>query len=138
MDKVEQAARALLEAIQPQNVPIAMTLGAYYDRIWERAEALRAALAEHGWQPIETAPKGRKVIAGYWNSAGKWRTVMACYYLEGTLDCETNDSGWAPEGWYEESETHEDIMPCDCEPTYWHALFEPPVLAAAEKEPKNG
>lgn len=78
------------------------------------------------WQDIATAPKGRKLIAGYTNRAGKWRTVMACYYKPETLESELEESGWAEEGWYEESETHEEIMPCDCEPTHWMPLPPPP------------
>lgn len=134
---LEQAARALLSALEKE----AEDREHYYREIAD----LRAALAAEsgrgsGWQPIETAPKGRKVIVGYRNSLGKWRTVMGCYYLAGTLESDADDSGWAPEGWYEESETHEDIMPCDCEPTHWQPLPEPPtdVLAAAQEGSKNG
>ena len=80
-----------------------------------------------GWQPIETAPKGRKVLAGYFNKLGNWRTVMACYYLPQTLEApddifdETSD-GYAPEGWYEESESQESILPTDEPPTHWMPL----------------
>lgn len=28
------------------------------------------------WQPIETAPKGKKLIAGYRNDYGKWRITV--------------------------------------------------------------
>ena len=75
-----------------------------------------------GWNPIETAPKGKKVIAGYWNKHGKWRSVMARYYLPETLDSDHTESGFSDEGWYEESETYEEIMPTDCEPTHWQPL----------------
>jgi len=82
------------------------------------------------WQPIETAPKGRKIIAGYHNALGKWRSIMATYYPPGTLEagesCDDSDEqGYAPEGWYEESETHDEIMPCQT-PTHWMPLSEPP------------
>lgn len=78
-----------------------------------------------GWQPIETAPKGRKIIAGYFNSSGKWRTIMACYFEAKTLDAnhdyiDGDEDGFAPEGWYEISETHcEDLLPTDHPPTHW-------------------
>ncbi len=85
------------------------------------------------WRPIETAPKGRKVIAGYWNALGKWRTITARYYTPETLDSEHTQSGFASEGWYEESESIEEIMPTDCEPSHWMPLPNPPTVPSAEK-----
>jgi hypothetical protein len=83
------------------------------------------------WQPIETAPKGRKVIVAYRNRLGKWRTVMGHYYLPQTLQMENDrddldDDGYAPEGWYEESETQDAILPTEEPPTHWMALPTPP------------
>lgn len=54
------------------------------------------------WQSVETAPKGRKIIAGYFNGLGNWRSVMACYYLPKTLDWNSDfdggdEDGFAPE-----------------------------------------
>lgn len=76
------------------------------------------------WQPIETAPKGVKVLAGFRNSHGHWRTILATYYVEGSLDWEDGEGDYAPEGWYEETETHDTILPCA--PTHWQSLPEPP------------
>jgi hypothetical protein len=90
------------------------------------------------WQPIETAPKGVKLIAGYPNRLGKWRSVMACYYLPGTLACDddsADESGYAPEGWYEESETHDHIMRTDEPPTHWMPL---PKSPTATKSSEHG
>jgi hypothetical protein len=80
------------------------------------------------WQTIESAPKKRKVIAGYWNDHGKWRTITARYYVANSLDDYTGDeeSGYAPEGWYEEYESNEEIYPCR-QPTHWMPLPTPPV-----------
>jgi hypothetical protein len=77
------------------------------------------------WQKIETAPKGKKLIAGYLNSLGNWRSIMACYYLPGTLPATDDwiaDGEYAPEGWYEESESHETILKTDETPTHWMPL----------------
>ncbi len=82
--------------------------------------------AECEWRPIETAPKGRKLIVGYRNCMGNWRTVMACYYPPDTLDSEDTKSEFADEGWYEESETHEKIMRTDEEPSHWMPLPDEP------------
>lgn len=81
---------------------------------------------EQGWQPIETAPKMRKLIVGYANALGKWRTILAQYWLDGELESETDDSGFAPEGWYEATEAYEYLMPVDLEPTHWMPLPDPP------------
>lgn len=77
------------------------------------------------WRDIATAPKGQKVIAGYRNQLGKWRSVMACYYLPGTLPATDDwiaDGECAPEGWYEESESHETLLKTDEPPTHWMPL----------------
>jgi hypothetical protein len=75
------------------------------------------------WQPIETAPKDKKIIGGYWNELGKWRSIMARYYSPGTLEAgescnEIDEDRYAPEGWYEESETQDEIFRCET-PTHW-------------------
>jgi hypothetical protein len=66
-----------------------------------------------GWMPIDTAPKMKKVIVGYYNKLGNWRSVMAMYYAPGTLelldDVDDTDDGYAPEGWYELCENAETI-----------------------------
>lgn len=94
------------------------------------AKGLDAFTWAHEWQPIETAPKQKKVIAGYFNPLGKWRSVMARYYVENELEWHDQSpnygEGFAPEGWYELCETHEDILPADCEPTHWMLLPAPP------------
>lgn len=78
------------------------------------------------WLPIETAPRALKLIAGYRNALGKWRSVMGRYYPEGTLESDTDESGFAPEGWYEETESYEYLMPMGVNPTHWLPLPGPP------------
>jgi hypothetical protein len=98
----------------------------------EPLAASPAVQAVPTWQPIETAPKGRKIVVGYPNRLGKWRTVIACYYLPQTLQREDefdgdDDDGYAPEGWYEESETQDGILPTDEAPTHWQPLPAAPI-----------
>lgn len=82
------------------------------------------------WLPIESAPKGQKLIVGYTNNNGKWRTVLAQYWLPDTLESDHTENGFADEGWYESTEAYEELAPIDYEPTHWMPL--PPPL----KEPK--
>jgi hypothetical protein len=89
------------------------------------------------WQSIETAPKQRKLIVGYANRLGKWRTVLATYYTEGTLESDTNESGFSPEGWYEATEAYEYLMPVEHEPTHWMRLPAPPEVNATADEGDN-
>ena len=84
------------------------------------------------WQPIETAPKDKKVLAAFKNEYGKWRRIIASYYSPGTLSLSDDDDPQVADengfntvgGWYEESETHDFILPC--RPTHWQALPKEP------------
>jgi hypothetical protein len=78
------------------------------------------------WRPINTAPKNRKLIVGYLNPLRKWRTILASYHTEGTLESDTDESGFAPEGWYEATEAYEYLMPVEHEPSHWMPLPDPP------------
>lgn len=89
------------------------------------------------WQPIETAPKMRKIIVHYLNPLGKSRTVMACYYTEKALEMHDDyedvgtwddDAGcsYADAGWYEEHDSDSPVMPLGGTPTHWMPLPEPP------------
>lgn len=84
--------------------------------------AAPAAPSVPQWQPIETAPKGRILLVGYTNRAGKWRTVRGRYYEAETLESEMSEDGWAPEGWYEEADNAEEINFTDEPPTHWMPL----------------
>lgn len=80
------------------------------------------------WQPIETAPKRTRVVVGYRNSQGKWRTAMATYFTEDDI------AGWENDcspGWYERSYAHEAeneyVYALEAEPRCWQSLPpEPP------------
>lgn len=122
-----------------------------YDELMEAEKQARAALApsETGsvdhWQPIDTAPKGRKVIVHYLNPLGNARVVMARYYPQHTLEMdddpgETGDydeaSGviYAPEGWYEEHDSDEPILPLGGVPSHWTAVPAPPGAESPASE----
>lgn len=86
------------------------------------------------WQPIETAPKDVKVLVAYQNRLGNWRVVTACYHTQldwsdDYLRDDDDESEYAPEGWYEESESSETIYCTDCPPTHWMPLPAPPEAA---------
>ena len=110
------------------------------DDIKKYREAAGAAVQPNGatWQPIETAPKQRKIIVHYLNEAEKHRTVMACYYGEKSLEMHDDyddvgtwdeESGtlFADAGWYEEHDSDNPILPLGGVPTHWMQLPEPPA-----------
>ncbi len=101
-----------------------------------QADASAPALSEKfnvrsEWRPIETAPKGRKIICGFLNGAGKWRTVMGQYIRAFTMETEDGwgdegeDAFYVPEGWYEDVYT-EEIAGETIHPTHWMPLPSPP------------
>ena len=91
-----------------------------------------------GWQPIETAPKGKKVIvfgqvpnmmhpqtsiARYWT--GHTLPVAEGFEDEGWADVDANGDVFMPEGWYEET-MGEEAPVVNIRPTHWMKLPEPP------------
>jgi hypothetical protein len=83
-----------------------------------------------------SGPQRKKVLGGFSNVLGNWRTVTACFYPKGTLEAGedlpddlVDEDGYAPAGWYELSETHDTIMPITL--THWRPLPPPPALRAA-------
>lgn len=94
-----------------------------------RRLAARLSGMAAGWQPIETAPKRTRVIVGYHNSQGKWRTAMATYFTEDDIaDWENDDCS---PGWYERSYAHEAeneyVYALEAGPRCWQSLPpEPP------------
>lgn len=132
MTKLEQAARQALEALEAETHPD-WDCNSYHPKISSAIEALREALeaapqpAAVGqepvvWQPIDTAPNGKIVLVHYKNRLGNGRTMRARYHLSETLESDNTESGWADEGWYEESEAYEYLMPLEGTPTHWMPL----------------
>jgi hypothetical protein len=82
------------------------------------------------WQPIETAPKNTKVLVAYLNTRGKWRVVTACYHTQFPWPDDywrdDDESEYAPEGWYEDSDSFETTDPTSETPSHWQPLPPPP------------
>lgn len=95
-----------------------------------RSPSPDAAMGE--WRAIESAPKGRKLILGYRNALGKWRTVTGCYYERGELDFEPEDMDEGDvngAGWYEDSDSLDEITFTREPPTHWMPLPVAPYQA---------
>lgn len=100
----------------------------YKRRYWWRkalreAWVNRAALQAQQWQPIETAPKDKWLILGYYNIAGKWRTVRGNWFDDGDLFDDNEEPIHGDEGWYETAENANDlpnVWPIN--PTHWMPL----------------
>ena len=86
-----------------------------------QADTIAAFIAEHGWQPIETAPRdGAFVLVwnGYWISAAKyWEPYDGTYRR-----------GWV-------SETTELLELIEPQPTHWMPL---PAAPSGTKENSDG
>lgn len=80
------------------------------------------------WHSIESAPKdGRTLLLGYYNSAGKWRTMRGQWFSWEAINEEWEEPERGIEGWYETSVENDD--PPNCwwtEPTHWMPLPSPP------------
>lgn len=99
---------------------------------WNKRTAVPPVATQ--WRPIETAPKGKGILVAYRNSLGKWRRVIARYYgpqmLE-SMDADSEDD-YAPEGWYEECESQEDIRVTNELPELWQPLPGAPSTPSAD------
>ena len=90
------------------------------------------------WQPIETAPKSKKILLFYKNSCGMSRIIIGYYikkyseeidldYDEDFADyCEESDTYFYKEGWFEWIWNHPDFCFLSIEddeaPTHWLPL----------------
>jgi len=96
-----------------------------------RGDALAERGASEGWQPIESAPKDRTILLGYFNPLGNWRTLRGTWVTQDEIDTEWEDGDGCLEGWYETSVEADDVPSCwPTSPTHWQPL--PAPLAAAQ------
>ena len=79
------------------------------------------------WHPIETAPKNRLLLVGFFNSLGKWRSMHAQWRDDlPQHDMAEAEDEPAEAGWYEGSLEAEMLFPVN--PTHWMPLPEPPKI----------
>lgn len=73
------------------------------------------------WQLIATAPKGgRTLLLGYYNRAGKWRTVRGQWMSEAYIAENWEDLEDGKPGWFETSVEADDPPNCwAIDPTHW-------------------
>lgn len=98
-------------------------------RLIREAETQSTQSNVAGWQDISTAPKNTKVLAAYQNELGNWRILTACYHtrLDWSDEYGDHEEEFAPEDWYEESDSSEVIYSTSRKPTHWMPLPEAPL-----------
>lgn len=100
---------------------------------------LRTLLSsEQGWRTIDDdAAKRGRVLVGFYNAAGKWRTIKAEFIRKHTVETENewgeaedvdeNGTAYVPEGWYECVEAEDvPVERLGLAPTHWMPLPSPP------------
>lgn len=112
------------DLMQPPLVGIDHATARY---IWNAA-AIAALQAEpQGWMPIETAPKNKVLLLGYFNAAGRWRTVRGEWFSQEEIDEQWEEPENGEPGWYETCVNADDPPNCwPIEPTHWMPLPTPP------------
>lgn len=117
----------------------------------ELAEALEQsspAPKQDGWQPIETAPKGKACLIFYRNTFGLARTIKAKFVAKHTVEADEEwpedacdldpltETAYLPEDWYEMMDNHGDYAYVRLEsahnPTHWQPL--PPAPQSPESK----
>jgi hypothetical protein len=99
------------------------------DAAIEQARAAIAALQAEpqGWRPIETAPKNKVLLLGYFNAAGRWRTVRGEWFSQEEIDEQWEFPENGSPGWYETCVNADEPPNCwPIEPTHWMPLPTPP------------
>lgn len=103
--------------------------GKAFDIIAGLEEELTRVREAQTWKPIETALKEKALLLGFFNEAGKWRTVKGEFFTQAEIDSEWEDE--CEEGWYEISEiSDENISAWRFSPTHWMRL--PAALSTSD------
>ena len=105
----------------------------------EIADAVLALLAApptaqaEGWRLIETAPQdGRTLLLGYFNSAGKWRTIRGEWLSQDHIYEYAEDPDCMSPGWHETTVEDDDGKCWPIDPTHWMPLPAAPGPADGE------
>lgn len=94
-------------------------------------QAARASSAAAQWLLIETAPKNRTLLLGYFNSHGNWRTLRGQWFSQDEIDENWEEPEPDAEGWYETPVEIDEPPNVFCtEPTHWQPLPAPPAKPA--------
>lgn len=102
-----------------------VTLG---EALWKNRAAIAALEAQPtGWMPIESAPKDKVLLLGYFNESGKWRTVRGEWFCQEEIDDQWEFPENGSPGWYETCVNADEPPNCwPIEPTHWMPLPTPP------------
>ncbi|WP_079218896.1 DUF551 domain-containing protein [Herbaspirillum robiniae] len=140
---LEKAAQ-MVEDYQAEAVPV------HFSTVASDIRALQSSPApkQDGWQPIETAPKGKACLIFYRNTFGLARTIKAKFVAKHTVEADEEwpedacdldpltETAYLPEDWYEMMDNHGDYAYVRLEsahnPTHWQPL--PPAPQSPESK----
>lgn len=90
-------------------------------------------MCECKWMDIETAPQdGRTLLLGYFDIAGKWRTIRGEWLSQDHIYEYAEDPDCMSPGWHETTVEDDDGKCWPIDPTHWMPLPAAPPTAQAE------
>lgn len=101
----------------------------YLSELQAFAETIRKdQIEKDDWQPIGTAPKGKRVMVAWKNDFDMWRTAFARYCTVDEIYDEDDEGLYDfQDGWYEDCYEAERLYPLENKPLFWMPMPKKPT-----------